>query len=111
MKRRLARIGIAVLLNLVAVRALASAQSKPGPLLDYSYSGSGKPGASGREFMAAMAHLEVQRVLLDIAAQPRDRSWVQETLKAADVKPELLQEATPQFFVRSVAATRREAGA
>ncbi len=92
--RRLTLITISILLILVAVHNPAVGQAKPAPLLDYSHNGSGKPGASSREFTQTMAHVEVQRVLLDIAAEPRDRAWVEEALKGTDVKPELLQDLT-----------------
>ncbi len=92
--RRPALITLSILLVLFACHNFATAQPKPTPLLEYSYSGGGKPGASGREFTATMAHPEVQRVLLDIAAEPRDRAWVEEALKGTGVKPELLQDLT-----------------
>jgi len=92
--RRPASIAVSILLILVALDEFTLSQTKLTPLLEYSCSGSGKPGASRREFNQAIEHPEVQRVLLDIAAEPRDRAWVEEALKGTDVKPELLQDLT-----------------
>ena len=92
--RRLALITLSIPLILVARHDFAAAQPKPSPLLEYDYNGYGKPGASGREFTQTMAHPEVQRLLLDIAAEPRELAWVAEALKGTDVQPELLRDLT-----------------
>jgi hypothetical protein len=66
-------------------------QSSETPLLDYDYSGSGKPGASGHEFMSVMAHKEVQKVLLDVANEPRKAAYLEEKLKGTGVTSDDLQ--------------------
>jgi hypothetical protein len=66
-------------------------QSSETPLLDYSYSGTGKPGASGHEFLLVMAHHEVQKVLLEVAAEPRNLEFIEEELKGTGVTSEDLQ--------------------
>ncbi len=91
---RPAGITVLILLNLLALPSGVAAQPNSTPLLQYGYDGSGKPGASRREFMATMAHPEVQRVLLDVAAEPRDRASVEAALKGTDVKLELLEGLT-----------------
>lgn len=78
--------GIAlVFLSLVALQSPAFGQSQEEPLLNYSYSGSGKPGASGREFMDVMEHRKVQKVLLDVAAAPRSLAFFDRALKGTGV--------------------------
>ncbi len=66
-------------------------QSTETPLLNYNYSGAGKPGASGREFLEVMAHREVQEVLLEVAAEPRNPAFLEEALKGTGVTSEVLQ--------------------
>jgi hypothetical protein len=75
----------------VVVQNAVFGQSTETPLLDYSYNGTGKPGASGPEFLKAMAHHEVQKVLLEVAAEPRNPSFLGEALKGTGVTPEILQ--------------------
>jgi hypothetical protein len=66
-------------------------QSGETPLLDYSYSGTGKSGASGHEFLKVMAHHEVQKVLLEVASEPRNPAFLEEELKGTGVTSEDLQ--------------------
>jgi len=66
-------------------------QSSETPLLYYSYSGTGKPGASGPEFLKVMAHREVQKLLLEVAAEPRNPAFLEEALKGTGVTLEVLQ--------------------
>ncbi len=82
---------ILVLCLLTCFQNVAFGQSSEIPLLEYSYSGAGKPGASSREFMLVMAHLEVQKVLLDVASEPRTAAFLEERLKGTGVALETLQ--------------------
>lgn len=66
-------------------------QSNEPKLLGYSYSGSGKPGVSGREFSKVMAHQEVQKVLLEVANEPRTAAFLEERLRGTGVTLEALQ--------------------
>jgi hypothetical protein len=66
-------------------------QSSEAQLLVYSYSGAGKPGASGQEFLKVMAHYEVQKVLLEVASEPRTAAFLEERLKGTGVTSEILQ--------------------
>jgi hypothetical protein len=66
-------------------------QTSETPLLNYSYDGTGKPGASGPEFLKVMAHREVQKLLLEVAAEPRNQAFLEEALKGTDVTLEVLQ--------------------
>ena len=66
-------------------------QSNETKLLEYSYSGAGKPGTSGQEFLKVMAHHEVQKVLLEVASEPRTAAFLEDRLKGTDVTSETLQ--------------------
>jgi hypothetical protein len=76
---------------LAVVQNAVFGQLSETPLLDYSYSGAGRPGASGHEFMLVMAHKEVQKVLLDVAGSPRNLAFLEEELKGTGVTSEILQ--------------------
>lgn len=71
--------------------SLSYGQSNKTQLLDYSYSGSGKAGSSGNEFVEVMAHPEVQRALLEVATAPRNQVFLDDALKGTGVTLELLQ--------------------
>jgi len=88
---RFRRGTVLIFLSLLALQSLTFGQSKEGVLLKYSYTGSGKPGVSGREFMAAMKHREVQKVLLDLATAPLSQVFLDEALKGTGVTPGDLQ--------------------
>jgi hypothetical protein len=75
----------------VAVQTAALGQSSENALLEYSYSGAGKPGTSGPEFLKAMAHLKVQKVLLEVVAEPRSSHFIDNELKGTGVTLEVLQ--------------------
>ena len=75
----------------VFVQNAVCGQSTETQLLNYSYSGTGKPGASGPEFLKVMAHLEVQKALLEVAAEPRNQAFLEEALKGTGVTLEVLQ--------------------
>jgi len=66
-------------------------QTNDTPLLGYSYTGTGKPGISGQEFMAVMAHLDVQRILLELAAAPRNQAFLDAALKGTGITPEFMR--------------------
>jgi hypothetical protein len=74
-----------VFCSLAFVQNAAFGQSSEAPLLDYSYTGAGKPGVSGHEFMSVMAHLEVQKVLLEVVNEPRTTAFLEERLKGTGV--------------------------
>jgi hypothetical protein len=80
-----------VLCLLALFQNAAFGQPNENPLLEYSYSGAGKPGASGHEFMSVMAHKEVQKVLLDVANEPRKAAYLDEKLKGTGVTSDDLQ--------------------
>ena len=80
-----------VLCLLAFFQGAVAGQSSETQLLAYSYSGAGKPGASGQEFLKVMAHLEVQKVLLDVASEPRTAAFLEERLKGTGVTSETLQ--------------------
>jgi DNA-binding transcriptional regulator/RsmH inhibitor MraZ len=75
----------------VFVQNAVFGQSTETQLLNYTYSGTGKPGASGPEFLKVMAHLEVQKALLEVAAEPRNQAFLEEALKGTGVTLEVLQ--------------------
>lgn len=79
----------AVLVVLVSstVRDAGLTAEEP-PILEYSYSGSG-PGA--REFARVMQSREVQRLLLNVAAAPRDRAYLDAALKETGTTADQLQ--------------------
>ena len=76
---------------LIFLHSVVIGQSTETQLLAYSYNGTGKPGASGREFMQVMKRLEVQKALLDVAAAPRTSTFFSEALKGIGVTPDDLQ--------------------
>ena len=74
---------------LFAFQGFALGQSGQTPLLDYSYFG--KQGSSSSEFMRVMAKSDIQRVLLKIAAAPRDQPFIDEALDGTGVTKEILE--------------------
>jgi hypothetical protein len=79
------------LVFLLLASSLALGQSSKTSLLSYFYTGEGKPGSSGREFVQVMEHDEVQRLLLDIASEPRDKAFVESALQGSGVSQETLR--------------------
>ena len=85
------RAAVFILCALAALQCVVFGQSSDTPLLGYSYSGTGKSGVSGHEFSEVMAHHSVQKVLLEVAAVPRNQAFLDEALKGTGVTPEFLQ--------------------
>ncbi|MCX6568080.1 MAG: hypothetical protein NT147_03385 [Candidatus Aminicenantes bacterium] len=75
----------------VAFQNLLLGQPGEKDLLSYDYNGTGKPGASGPDFLKVMSHLETQKVLLDIAAEPKDPSSIEKELKGTGVTVGVLE--------------------
>ena len=82
---------VLMIFALPLLQCVVFGQASDTPLLGYSYSGDGKPGVSGKEFSEVMAHRNVQKLLLELAAAPRDQAFLDEALKGTGVTPEFLQ--------------------
>jgi DNA-binding MarR family transcriptional regulator len=81
-----AGIALAVVIGSAAQNRV-SAEDEP-PLLEYSYSGS---GPAAREFVRVMQSRAVQRLLLEVAAAPRNRTFLDAALKEAGITADELQ--------------------
>ena len=73
------------LLAWIGLGTLLWAQPPEPPLLSYSITGSSSSNLPSENATAAMEHREVQRVLLDIAAEPREPEYVEKSLAGSGV--------------------------
>jgi hypothetical protein len=72
-------------LAMVALAAALSAAAQNESLLNYSITGSSNSTSPAEIATSAMEHLEVQRLLLAVAASPRDREYVETALRGSGV--------------------------
>ena len=72
-------------LAIVALAAAFSAAAQDDSLLNYSITGSSDSTSPAENATYAMQHLEVQRLLLSLAASPRDREYVEAALHGSGV--------------------------
>jgi hypothetical protein len=72
-------------LAIVALAAVFTAAAQDDSLLNYSITGSSDSESPAENATYAMQHLEVQRLLLAVADSPRDREYVEASLRGSGV--------------------------
>jgi hypothetical protein len=74
-----------IILGIGTIASAQSDQKKPESLLNYSITGQSNSSSPAENATSAMEHVEVQRLLLDVAASPRDLQYVEAALRGSGV--------------------------